>query len=76
MMNRFIKKIGTNYTDENLTCYNQSTLDADEDSVVNIYNWYKNNQPLAVLNIPFESFLSIILLADISTKKYISLFYS
>jgi len=45
---------GKNLSTENLTCYNQSTSDADNDAVVNIYNWYKNSQPLAVLNLPFE----------------------
>jgi len=45
---------GKNFSYENLTCYNQSTSDADNDAVVNIYNWYKNSQPLSVLNMPFE----------------------
>jgi hypothetical protein len=45
---------GKNLSTENLTCYNQSTSDADKDVVTNIYNWYKNSQPLTVLNIPFE----------------------
>ncbi|MCX6774024.1 MAG: LamG domain-containing protein, partial [Candidatus Micrarchaeota archaeon] len=45
---------GTNLTSENLTVYNQSTYDADENSVKNIINWNKNGQPIAVLNMPFE----------------------
>jgi hypothetical protein len=45
---------GTNTTTENLTCYNQSTADADGDSVKNIYNWNKNGISLPVLNMPFE----------------------
>jgi len=45
---------GKNFHYENLTCYNQSTYDADGDNVISIYNWYKNSQPLAVLNMPFE----------------------
>ncbi|MBN1543868.1 LamG domain-containing protein, partial [Candidatus Woesearchaeota archaeon] len=45
---------GTNTTNENITCYNQSTYDADGDSVKNIINWYKNDTSLAVLNLPFE----------------------
>ena len=45
---------GKNFHYENLTCYNQSTYDADNDKVVNIYNWYKNSQPFSVLNLPFE----------------------
>lgn len=44
-----------NTTSDNLTCYNQSTQDADNDAVTNIYNWYKNSQPLTVLNMPFEN---------------------
>ena len=43
-----------NLSTEDLICYNQSTIDADNDVVVNIYNWYKDNQPLAVLNLVFE----------------------
>jgi hypothetical protein len=46
---------GKNLSTENLTCYNKSTSDVDNDAVVNIYNWYKNSQPLAVLNMPFEN---------------------
>ncbi len=45
---------GKNFSYENLTCYNQSTLDVDGNNITNIYNWYKNFQPLAVLNMPFE----------------------
>ena len=45
---------GKNFSYENLTCYNKSTYDADNDIITNIYNWYKNSQPLAVLNMPFE----------------------
>ena len=45
---------GKNFSYENLTCYNQLTYDADNDNVTNIYNWYKNSQPLTVLNMPFE----------------------
>jgi len=45
-----------NTTSDNLTCYNQSTSDIDiNDKVTNIYNWFKNSQPLAVLNMPFEN---------------------
>ena len=45
---------GTNFTNENLTCHNQSTFDADNDNVANIYAWYKNNLPLNDLYLPFE----------------------
>jgi hypothetical protein len=46
---------GKNFTTDNLTCYNQSTYDPDNEGVVNIYNWYKNDQPISVLNMPFEN---------------------
>jgi len=32
-----------NTTDANLTCYNQSTTDANGDKVINIYQWYRNS---------------------------------
>jgi hypothetical protein len=46
--------LGTNTTDENLTCYNQSTNDADGDHVKNIFNWYRNGSSISALNMPFE----------------------
>ena len=45
---------GTNLTTENLTCHNQSTSDSDGDSVKNIFNWYKNETSIMLLNMPFE----------------------
>ncbi|MBR9693441.1 LamG domain-containing protein, partial [Candidatus Woesearchaeota archaeon] len=45
---------GTNSSNENLTCSNQSTSDADGDPVKNIYNWYLNSSSLFILNTPFE----------------------
>ncbi|MFH1396744.1 MAG: LamG domain-containing protein, partial [archaeon] len=45
---------GTNLSTENLTVYNISTSDLDNDQVKNIYNWYKNGTSLTVLNLPFE----------------------
>ncbi|MFC1691808.1 LamG-like jellyroll fold domain-containing protein, partial [Nanoarchaeota archaeon] len=45
---------GTNQSKENLTAYNQSTFDADSDSIKNIISWYRNSTPFALLNIPFE----------------------
>ena len=45
---------GTNFTNENLTCYNQSTSDLDGDSVKNVFNWYLEGQPVTLLNMPFE----------------------
>ncbi len=45
---------GTNSTNENLTCYNQSTSDPDGDPIKNIFNWYKNSSSIMLLNMPFE----------------------
>ncbi len=45
---------GTNKSNENITCYNQSTYDADGDDVKNIYNFYKNGSSITLLNMPFE----------------------
>ena len=44
----------SNLTDGNLTCYNQSTADPDDDSVKNIYNWYEGGISIVSLNMPFE----------------------
>ncbi|MBS3137516.1 LamG domain-containing protein, partial [Candidatus Woesearchaeota archaeon] len=44
-----------NNTNQNLTCWNQSTADAEGDSVKNIFNWYKNGSSLMILNMPFEN---------------------
>ncbi len=44
----------TNYTYENLTCYNQSTADADGDSVKNIYNWTVDGASIFLTLAPFE----------------------
>ncbi len=46
---------GTNTTNEDLTCYNQSTSDADGDNVTNIYNWYLNDTPIMIGYWPFDS---------------------
>ncbi len=46
---------GYNMTSDNITCWNQSTYDEDGDSVTNIYNWYKNNKSIMVLNMPFDT---------------------
>ncbi len=47
--------LNTNTTAENLTVYNISTADIDNDYVRNIYQWYRNEQPFAQLNMPFEA---------------------
>ncbi|MFC1697306.1 LamG domain-containing protein, partial [Nanoarchaeota archaeon] len=60
---------GTNYTNENLTVYNQSTYDADGDNVTNKVLWLRNGRSYpaipefigydnTVLNVPFENFTS------------------
>ncbi len=43
-----------NLSTEDLTCNNQSTSDADNDNVINIYNWFKDAQSILSLNLPFE----------------------
>jgi len=43
-----------NLTSDNLECWNQSTSDADNDSVKNIYNWRKNGTSAPLLYLPFE----------------------
>ncbi|MBU1973908.1 MAG: hypothetical protein KKH52_00765, partial [Nanoarchaeota archaeon] len=43
-----------NYTNQNLTVYNQSTADVDGDSVKNIINWKVNGTSIMLLNMPFE----------------------
>ncbi len=45
---------GKNRTDENFTVYNVSTVDPDGDPIKNIYSWFRNNTPIAILNLPFE----------------------
>ena len=44
----------TNDTNQNLTVYNTSTFDADNDLVKNIYNWQVDGKSLALVNMPFE----------------------
>ncbi len=46
--------LGTNFTNENLTVYWNST-DADNDSLVNITDWRVNNVSIELLNAPFEA---------------------
>ena len=47
--------LGTNKSSENLTVYNVSTADFDDDKVTNIINWYRNGSSIAVLNMPFDT---------------------
>ncbi|MDP3919096.1 MAG: LamG domain-containing protein [Nanoarchaeota archaeon] len=54
-----------NLTTDNITVFNQSTVDADGDSVKNIYQWYKNGVPFSILNLPFEGGSN-----NITTKEY------
>jgi hypothetical protein len=46
--------LGTNTTDENLTAY-ATTSDVNGDPVKVIYDWRKNGNSIAVLNLPFEN---------------------
>jgi len=43
-----------NQTSDNLTIWIQNAFDTDGDDIKFIYNWYMNNSPLMVLNMPFE----------------------
>ncbi|MAF89463.1 MAG: hypothetical protein CL963_03095 [Euryarchaeota archaeon] len=43
-----------NRTDANLTAYNKSTNDVDNDTVINVFNWVVNESSITVLNMPFE----------------------
>ncbi len=45
---------GTNTTDENMTCYNQSTADPENDYVKNIYDWSINGSSIFLTLAPFE----------------------
>jgi hypothetical protein len=46
--------LGTNKTTENITAFNWSTADYDNDAVTNIWNWYRNGKSITVLEMPFE----------------------
>ncbi len=43
------------YLWQNLTCANQSTVDADGDSVTNIYNWLIDGTSITALYLPFDT---------------------
>src|SRR3990167_4411895 len=43
---------GTDFTDENLIV----SIDNDDASQKHVYNWFKNEIPLLILNLPFENF--------------------
>ncbi|MBU0894106.1 MAG: DUF2341 domain-containing protein [Nanoarchaeota archaeon] len=40
---------------QNFTCLNQSTADADSNSVTNIYNWLVDETPILLLNMPLDT---------------------
>ncbi|MFC1800574.1 LamG-like jellyroll fold domain-containing protein, partial [Nanoarchaeota archaeon] len=44
----------SNDTNQNLTCNPQTTADADNDAIKNIFNWYKDSASIMVLNMPME----------------------
>jgi len=46
---------GLNTTDANLTVYNNSVVDPDGERIKHIWNWWLNNESIAVLNMPFEA---------------------
>ncbi|MBN2101520.1 MAG: hypothetical protein JW716_01465 [Candidatus Aenigmarchaeota archaeon] len=47
-----------NRTTENITCYANNIQDSDADSTTAIYNWWKNDEPIMVLNMPFDTNVS------------------
>ncbi|MFC1755136.1 LamG-like jellyroll fold domain-containing protein, partial [Thermoproteota archaeon] len=47
--------LGTNLSSENLTCYPQNVNDADGDPVTTIFNWYVDDDPITILNMPFDT---------------------
>jgi len=49
-----VSELGTNTIDEDLTCYNQSTDDANGDEVYNTYHWFKDGTSLTNLLLPFS----------------------
>ena len=61
---------GNNLTSDNLTVYCESS-DADGDTLTSIYNWYKDGESIAVLNMPFDTNVSNASVAD-SIKDYSS----
>jgi len=58
---------GTNLTSENLTVYNQSTNDADGDTVINIFDWRLGAESEAVVNMPFEATTNTAFSRDFTT---------
>ena len=51
-----VSSSGNDQDADDLWCYNQSTSDADNDTVTNIYNWYKNSESMTRLYLPFDTF--------------------
>ncbi|MFH1637783.1 MAG: LamG domain-containing protein, partial [Candidatus Woesearchaeota archaeon] len=47
-----------NRTDENITVWNQTTNDVDNDSYTNIIRWVVDNNPLMAVYMPFDSNIS------------------
>ncbi|MDP6587137.1 MAG: LamG domain-containing protein, partial [Anaerolineales bacterium] len=43
-----------NTTDANLTCWNVSTTDVDNDAITNIFTWLKNGVPIIARQFPFD----------------------
>lgn len=50
---------GNNIFRDDFTCFNQSTTDLNDDEVTNIYNWYKNDEPITNLLLPFDTKTSV-----------------
>ena len=62
---------GANFTNENLTCLNQSTFDAGNDHVKNIFNWFLDDASIAVLNMPFEGVDNTLIISNPTIVKTI-----
>ncbi len=47
-----------NLTTDNITCYANNIQDTDGDPTTAIYNWWKNDEPIMILNMPFDTNVS------------------
>ncbi|MFH1133516.1 MAG: NosD domain-containing protein [Nanoarchaeota archaeon] len=50
-----VSEFGSNLTEENLICMNQSTLDPEGGRVENVFNWMRVGDPFYTLLMPFPS---------------------
>ncbi len=57
---------GTDSQKENLTCIPQDAVDLDQDTIKYIYNWYRDGEPILILNMPFEGSSNAVFARDYS----------